>query len=92
MAFRCAHCGETHGERRTLIAHLMKAHGIDERPFQCDKCDYASKTRYGLEAHVLKHGERRFKCEECDAAFKQRVSFSTFTYFSHFWLSSGRPS
>jgi uncharacterized Zn-finger protein len=49
------------------------AHGLTSVPakqFQCPECDYNTKYRTNINAHMRVHtGERPFACTECDARF-----------------------
>ena len=46
--------------------HFLDAH-VEEKPFDCDKCDFKHARKKGLKLHIKKkHGAQPHGCELCD--------------------------
>uniref|UniRef100_A0A8D8M5H6 Protein hunchback n=2 Tax=Cacopsylla melanoneura TaxID=428564 RepID=A0A8D8M5H6_9HEMI len=47
----------------------------EERPYQCELCDYTCKQSGNLKAHMVVHTEERpYQCEICEYTCKQSSS------------------
>ncbi|KAI5632285.1 zinc-finger associated domain (zf-AD) domain-containing protein [Phthorimaea operculella] len=73
--YTCRHsgCGRTFKHLSGHLSHL-RTHS-DERPFICDHCSFAFKSKQMMEKHIstIHLGERRYSCPRagCGRAFKQ---------------------
>jgi len=65
--FKCetANCGYSAKRKSALLVHMTTTHS-DERPFPCEHCPYASKTKADLKYHMDRHEEQKnyeFECK-----------------------------
>ena len=61
------------GER--LRRHMLKH--SDVRPFKCDQCEMAFKTKQELKNHITTHtGARNFPCTVCGKAFRSSTNLN----------------
>ena len=57
-------CRQAYVHRHALIMH-MRVH-TEERPYLCDECGYAGKSKNQLTRHKRTHtGEKKYSCEYC---------------------------
>lgn len=66
---RCNECNEICGN---YADHMLKKHGIDlPRPFECDICKKAYRTKSNVQSHMRIHraASRVFQCTVCPKSF-----------------------
>ncbi|XP_066155307.1 histone H4 transcription factor-like [Euwallacea fornicatus] len=70
--FNCPHCSKSFVAKCNLTTHLLTH---QEKPFQCDQCEFGCKSKVGLRSHMNKvHGldsEVSYECEVCNTQFKR---------------------
>ncbi|XP_063702132.1 zinc finger protein 253-like [Culicoides brevitarsis] len=67
-------CGMTFLQGQDMTKHLKIAHGIDKKPFSCDKCKETFSLATDLTVHVMQRHEKqqsgsKWKCPECEKEF-----------------------
>ena len=74
---KCALCLKTFPFPSTLKYHIAFVHEkiAIAKPFKCEVCEMAFKSRPDLEMHKTRHSEeRKFECSFCDKKFKCKYS------------------
>lgn len=69
---RCHICGKYLSTKSGLNVHLKSIHS-DSRPYSCNFCQKAFKTKPHLKIHQIVHSESyQYKCDVCQKAFKSK--------------------
>jgi hypothetical protein len=63
---------------KQLKYHMLSVHE-EEKPFNCNLCDYSSVTKSNLNRHVsdVHEDNRPFECEKCEAKYKSKPALGT---------------
>ena len=68
--FKCSQCNFA-----TVYASSLKSHSLrhapdtEDRPFQCNICDFSCSRKWYIKKHMKKHGgDKEFKCGKCNFA------------------------
>ncbi|XP_054744933.1 zinc finger protein weckle-like [Anastrepha obliqua] len=70
--FPCQHCDRKFQTKEYVAQHVKFVHE-DERPFICEACGDAVRTKGQLKEHMLTHTDYSpFECKECGKCFKQK--------------------
>ncbi|XP_004534012.2 zinc finger protein weckle isoform X1 [Ceratitis capitata] len=70
--FPCKHCERKFQRKEYVEQHIKFVHK-DERPFICEACGDAVRTKGQLKEHMLTHTDYSpFECKECGKCFKQK--------------------
>uniref|UniRef100_A0A0A1XMM2 Zinc finger protein weckle n=1 Tax=Zeugodacus cucurbitae TaxID=28588 RepID=A0A0A1XMM2_ZEUCU len=70
--FPCPHCDRKFVTKEYVSQHIKFIHD-DERPFICETCGDAVRTKGQLKEHMLTHTDYSpFECKECGKCFKQK--------------------
>jgi len=72
--FSCKLCNKVLSQLRHLERHMKLVHEAEpnHRPFVCEVCGKAFKTKFNLSKHHKIHQERKHKCDQCSASFCER--------------------
>jgi len=69
----CSACGKMFSQTVSLKAHIIFVH-TNERPYHCETCDKAFKTKVNLAVHQTVHSsEKPFVCSTCGKCFRLDV-------------------
>ncbi|CAG2164088.1 unnamed protein product [Oppiella nova] len=71
--FVCIICKESFFANLSLLNHLSQKHRISA--FECDSCDYKTRTKHHLIQHKVSHSmDKPFKCpfDGCEKSFKRK--------------------
>ncbi|XP_067621102.1 zinc finger protein weckle-like isoform X2 [Eurosta solidaginis] len=72
MLFPCPHCDRKFQVKEYVAQHIKFVHD-DERPFICETCGDAVRTKGQLKEHMLTHTDYSpFECKDCGKRFKQK--------------------
>ncbi|XP_017770729.1 PREDICTED: histone H4 transcription factor [Nicrophorus vespilloides] len=64
--YKCSMCDMTCSKPSMLAIHIRFRH-VNERPFKCHLCAFATVTKMNLEDHLTTHcPDKLMACEECD--------------------------
>lgn len=81
--FLCAQCGAKFFRKQGLLRHMQQLHS-DERPYECEFCEYKCKCKTNLKRHIELHkDERRFICELCGASFHAHATLKEHHAYVH---------
>lgn len=70
--YKCDVCDKYFISAKYRKNHIMWHHS-NVRPYVCDFCGHATKTKVQLKTHKLIHSdEKPFKCDECGNCFRRR--------------------
>ena len=66
-SFKCKQCDRSYVQKADLAQHMKQKHFVVKKKdmFQCDECDYATKTYCQLGYHKKTHAEAQIKCPVC---------------------------
>ena len=97
----CPHCEYQTDSNYKLERHRIVRH-TDQKPYQCDQCNYKTKTADCLRSHMqARHSsdEKMYQCKECDYSGKNKLNLdrhmrihSEGTYACHFCKYKARSS
>uniref|UniRef100_A0A7E4UNK0 C2H2-type domain-containing protein n=1 Tax=Panagrellus redivivus TaxID=6233 RepID=A0A7E4UNK0_PANRE len=86
VQWRCEHCNKYLSSKRSYREHL-NVH-TQERPFQCDQCDYASASQMTLRRHRLRSHISRtdwgYPCPYCSETYMEPASYQQHVSHRHF--------
>ena len=64
ITYSCDQCGTTFRSPKEHYQHQRETHLKDFDVFECEQCDYATKSEKKLEKHVLRHSDEDFEYTE----------------------------
>ncbi len=70
-SFKCEQCDHSYVRKADLTQHMKQKHFVVKKKdmFQCDKCDFATKTYRQLGYHKKTHAAVQIKCPVCPEKF-----------------------
>jgi len=72
--FYCKECSFVSRRKDNYQRHNTYAH-TEERPFPCNKCGYAGKSKEHLQQHAKGHEQAfHFECSNCDKSMRSKES------------------
>ncbi|GAB6031013.1 hypothetical protein CHUAL_007833 [Chamberlinius hualienensis] len=82
--FKCQSCEFIADSYFLLGRHIQNNHSED-RPYNCSKCDYKSRTSGDLRKHMVWHVDEKIDCNICGKRLRNRLTFK-----SHMKLHCGQ--
>lgn len=72
--YKCSMCDMTCTRPAALARHIRHRH-MNERPYKCNLCEYASCSKQNLETHLITHcSEKLMACDECSFRCRSMAS------------------
>ena len=70
---QCSECGKVL-KGHSLKKHMEYAHGTNDKLFECNKCNYKTKTARMLSKHTkfVHEKSRPYACDQCEKGFAQK--------------------
>ncbi|KAG2464787.1 ZFAT protein, partial [Polypterus senegalus] len=75
--YNCPVCMKSFPEDRLIKSHIKTNHpGL--KPFKCSLCDYATRSKSNLKAHMNRHNtEKTHLCDMCGKKFKSKSTLKS---------------